>query len=236
MKRKVVVVIGLLLCVCLCACGKEEKKKEDGFFVKVKDWVFEEVKSAASHKMLKFIVNKKLDSTFTVESSKGNTVTFAYSDNWEQDGVSIEDGSTYYTSNLSEVSFSFGDEYASGLGVAVIPINDYEVDGISLDSSSSLEEYETVLNSVILETGINVADKTTIFLDEGVNMPCVRCKLTTQIDEENNLNFLLSAFATEDVMYMVMFTSVELDYEEMEKMYSNFLNSIKIDVGYSLDF
>lgn len=231
MKKKVVVVIGLLLCIGLCACGKEEKK-DDGFFSKVKDKVVEEVKIAANHKMLKFAVNKKLDSAFTVESDNGNTVTFAYSDDWEQDGASIEDGSTYYSSNFSGVDFSFGDEYVSGLTIGVAPVSS----GIKLDSSSSLEDYENALNSEISDTGFNLADKEIIYLDESVNMPCLRCRFTQKIDDENSMNALLSVFVTEDVGYVIMFMGTELDFDEMEKMYSNFLNSIKIDVGYSLDF
>ena len=232
MKKKVVVVIGLLLCMGLCACGKKEEKKEDGFVDKVKDKVVEEVESAASHKMLKFAVNKKLDSTFTVESDNGNTVTFAYSDDWEQDGASIEDGSTYYSSNFSGAGFSFGDEYISGLTIGVSPVSS----GKKLDKFSSLEDYEKILTSKISESGLNLADKEIIYLDESVNMPCLSFKCTEKIYEEYSVNTLVSLFIVEDVGYIVGFMSLELDYDEMEKMFSNFLNNIKIDVGYSLDF
>lgn len=231
-KKKVVVVIGLLLCMGLCACGKKEEKKDDGFFSKVKDKVAEEVESAASHKMLKFAVNKKLDSAFTVESGKGNTVTFAYSGDWEQNNVSVEDGSTYYSIGFSSVNFTFGDEYTSELLIAVNPITS-EID---LDSSSSLEDYEKVLNSEISNSGLNIADKTIIYLDESVNMPCLSCKYTEKIDDEKRVNVLFSTFVVEDMACGVIFMSDELDYDEMEEMYSNLLNNIKIDVGYSLDF
>lgn len=240
MKKKGIIIIGILLCLGLCACGK--KKEEEVFFSQIGTKIEEAIEDTVEYIKLKCIVNSKMDSKFTLESNKGNKVTFSYSDKWEEEGgdsyygLKLENECTYYTCNLSEINFSFGEEYVSGLTINASQIDNYGYNTNELNSSSSLEKYEEVLENILLEQGMNVTDKTIIFLDENVNMPCMKCRFAIEFDKKNTLNTCMSAFIVEDVYYLVLFSSMELEYEEMEKVYSEFLNNIKIDVGYSLDF